>query len=173
MSIQDIVQQALSDGFLTPSMESEVGRICESASELSLEEYMALDQLMGSLLSGEVLAIPHKQFINVMEELVVTEVITQVADLQMTKQPDLDISDIAAYALNRLPPLYATSEEGATYQRDRAKKELLALIGNQVKEGINRFMDRPSIPGRNPLDNTTNKDVLEQISGLLKAFAPD
>ena len=154
-------------------MESEVGRICESASELSLEEYMALDQLMGSLLSGEVLAIPHKQFINVMEELVVTEVITQVADLQMTKQPDLDISDIAAYALNRLPPLYATSEEGATYQRDRAQKELLALIGNQVKEGINRFMDRPSIPGRNPLDNTTNKDVLEQISGLLKAFAPD
>ena len=47
MRIQDIVQQALSDGFLTPSMESEVGRICESASELSLEEYMALDQLMG------------------------------------------------------------------------------------------------------------------------------
>jgi hypothetical protein len=119
------------------------------------------------------LAIPHKQFINVMEELVVTEVITQVADLQMTKQPDLDISDIAAYALNRLPPLYATSEEGASYQRDRAQKELLSFISNQVKEGINRFMDRPSIPGRNPLDNTTNKDVLAQIAELLKAFAPD
>jgi hypothetical protein len=172
MNIQSIVQQALSDGFLTPTMESEVGRICESTSELSQEEYAALDQLMSSLLAGTVLAIPHKQFINIMEELVVTEVITQVADLQMSRQPNLDISDIAAYALNRLPPLYATSEEGAAYQRDRAQKELMSLISNQVKEGIARFLDRPSIPYR-PLETTTQKDVLATINDLLKSFAPD
>jgi hypothetical protein len=172
MNIQTIVQQALSDGFLTPTMESEVGRICESTSELSQEEYAALDQLMSSLLQGTVLAIPRKQFINIMEELVVTEVITQVADLQMSRQPNLDISDIAAYALNRLPPLYATSEEGAAYQRARAQKELASLISNQVKEGINRFMDRPSTPHR-PLEKTTQKDVLATINDLLKSFAPD
>ncbi|MEB3311848.1 MAG: late competence development ComFB family protein [Snowella sp.] len=173
MSIQQIVHQALTDGFLTPTMEAEVGRICEGASELSLEEYMALDQLMGALLTGEVVAMPHKQFINVMEELVVSEVITQVAELSLPLQRNLDVSDIAAYALNRLPPLYATSEEGATYQRDRAQTELKPLIHEQVKEGINRFLDRPSIPDRNPLDKPVRKDLLEQVSGLLKSFAPD
>lgn len=173
MSIQQIVHQALADGFLTPTMEAEVGRICEGVSELSLEEYMALDQLMGALLTGEVVAMPHKQFINVMEELVVTEVIAQVAELQLSLQRDLDVSDIAAYALNRLPPLYATSEEGATYQRDRAQNEFKTLIHDQVKEGINRFLDRPSIPDRNPLDKPFRKDLLEQVSGLLKSFAPD
>ena len=109
MSIQQIVEQALNDGYLTPTMEAEVGRICEGATDLSLEEYMSLDRLMGSLLAGEVVAVPNKQFINVMEELVITEVITQIAVLEGVSERDLDISDVAAYALNRLPPLYATS----------------------------------------------------------------
>ncbi|MEB3160397.1 MAG: competence protein ComFB, partial [Synechocystis sp.] len=75
MSIQEIVTKALQDGYLTPAMEAEVGRICESAAELNAEEYQSLDRLMGALLNGEVVAMPHKQFINVMEEMVVTEVV--------------------------------------------------------------------------------------------------
>ena len=57
-SIESIVEQALEDGYLTPAMEAEVGRICDSAFELSVEEYMALDRLMGALLTGEVVAVP-------------------------------------------------------------------------------------------------------------------
>jgi hypothetical protein len=49
MTIEKIVEQALQDGYLTPAMEAEVGRICDTASELSIEEYMALDRLMGAL----------------------------------------------------------------------------------------------------------------------------
>ena len=52
MSIQKIVDQALQDGYLTPAMEAEVGRICNTASELSIEEYMALDRLMGVFVNG-------------------------------------------------------------------------------------------------------------------------
>ena len=78
MSIEKIVEQALQDRYLTPVMEAEVGRICDTASELSVEEYMALDRLMGALLTGEVVAVPRKQFINVMEELVLTEAISQI-----------------------------------------------------------------------------------------------
>ena len=84
MSIEKIVEQALQDGYLTPVMETEVGRICDTASELSIEEYMALDRLMGALLTGEVVAVPRKQFINVMEELVLTEAIAQVAEIEAT-----------------------------------------------------------------------------------------
>ncbi len=174
MSIEKIVEQALQDGYLTPAMEAEVGRICDTASELSIEEYMALDRLMGSLLTGEVVAVPRKQFINVMEELVLTEAIARVAEIEATSDRTLDLGDIAAYALNRLPPLYATTEEGATYQRQRAKEELQGLIVQQVSEAIARSLDRPDFfPERQAIGAKTSKDeILSQVSTLLQAYAP-
>ncbi len=175
MSIEKIVEQALQDGYLTPAMEAEVGRICDNASELSIEEYMALDRLMGALLTGEVVAVPRKQFINVMEELVLTEAIARVAEIEATSESSLlDVGDIAAYALNRLPPLYATTEEGASYQRQHAKAELQELIAQQVNEAIGRYLDRPdSSVGRQVFGRNTGNEVLKQVSNLLQAYAPN
>jgi Late competence development protein ComFB len=172
MSIERIVEQALQDGYLTPAMEAEVGRICDTASELSIEEYMALDRLMGALLTGEVVAVPRKQFINVMEELVLTESIARVAEIEATSNCTLDLGDIAAYALNRLPPLYATTEEGADYQRGRAKDELQDLIAQQVNDAIARNIDRPEFfPERQVLKKNTGSEMLAQVSSLLKTHA--
>lgn len=172
MSIEKIVDQALQDGYLTPAMEAEVGRICDTAAELSIEEYMALDRLMGSLLTGEVVAVPRKQFINVMEELVLTEAIARVAEIEATSDCTLDLGDIAAYALNRLPPLYATTEEGAEYQRDRAKDELQNLIAQQVSDAIARNLDQPEFfPERQSLGKNAGDEVLSQVSSLLKTHA--
>ncbi|MEA5509967.1 late competence development ComFB family protein [Crocosphaera sp. UHCC 0190] len=173
MSIQNIIDQALKDGFLTPNMEEEVGRICESAAELPIDEYMALDQLMGALLTGEVKAVPRKQFINLMEELVLSEAINRIAALESKEPCQLDVGDIAAYALNRLPPLYATTQEGAEYQRQRAKEELQTLIAQQVEEGIQRYVACPTVPGRNPLEKTQRNDIFEKMTDLLKSLAPD
>jgi hypothetical protein len=177
MSIEEIVEQALQDGYLTPTMEAEVGRICDTASELTIEEYMALDRLMGSLLTGEVVAVPRKQFINVMEELVLSEAIAQVAEIEATSERVLDVGDIAAYALNRLPPLYATTEEGASFQRAKAKQELQELINQQIEEAISRNLDRPDVSiGREPIKSgakTSNADMLKQVSSLLEAYAPN
>ncbi|MFZ9738554.1 MAG: late competence development ComFB family protein [Prochlorotrichaceae cyanobacterium] len=171
-SIEKIVDQALKDGYLTPAMEAEVGRICDTASELSIEEYMALDRLMGALLTGEIVAVPRKQFINVMEELVLTEAISKVAEIEGTTGKSLDLGDIAAYALNRLPPLYATTEEGARYQRERAKEELSALIAQNVQEAIARYIDRPEFfPDRQVLGKVEH-DVMGQVSSLLRDYAP-
>ncbi|MEH2145952.1 late competence development ComFB family protein [Nostoc sp.] len=173
MSIEKIVEQALQDGYLTPAMEAEVGRICDNASELSIEEYMALDRLMGALLTGEVVAVPRKQFINVMEELVLTEAIARVAEIEATSESSLDVGDIAAYALNRLPPLYATTEEGATFQRQTARAELQELISQQVNEAINRYLDRPHFfPERQALGKNTATEVVRQVSALLQTYAP-
>jgi Late competence development protein ComFB len=174
MSIEKIVEQALQDGYLTPAMEAEVGRICDTASELSIEEYMALDRLMGALLTGEVVAVPRKQFINVMEELVLTEAIARVAEIEATSDRTLDLGDIAAYALNRLPPLYATTEEGANYQRNRAKEDLHTLIAQCVGEAIAKNLDRPDFfPERQALGkNNSKEEVLTQVSALLQAYAP-
>ncbi|WP_008312500.1 late competence development ComFB family protein [Leptolyngbya sp. PCC 6406] len=170
MTIEKIVEQALQDGYLTPAMEAEVGRICDTASELSIEEYMALDRLMGALLTGEVVAVPRKQFINVMEELVLTEAISRVAEIEASTDNTLDLGDIAAYALNRLPPLYATTEEGANYQRDKARAELAVLISDQVKDAIACNMNQPEFyPERQTIRK--GDDVLGQVSSLLKDHA--
>ncbi|EAZ91541.1 late competence development ComFB family protein [Crocosphaera chwakensis] len=173
MSIQKIVENALQDGYLTPIMEEEVGRICESATDLPMEEYMALDRLMGALLTGEVKAVARKQFINVMEELVLNEAINQVAEQESKESCHLDIGDIAAYALNRLPPLYATTHEGADYQRRRAKEELQTLIAQQVREGIQRYFERPNIPNRRPIEQQQRGDILQNMTDMLKSLAPD
>lgn len=170
-SIEKIVEQALQDGYLTPVMETEVGHICDTVSELSIEEYMALDRLMGALLTGEVVAVPRKQFINVMEELVLTEAVSQVAQIEDKSDRILDVGDIAAYALNRLPPLYATTEEGAKYQRQRAKEELEELITQQVKTAIARNLDRPDFGAeRQALTKSAETGVLTQVSQLLQDY---
>ncbi|WP_089089915.1 late competence development ComFB family protein [Nodularia sp. NIES-3585] len=172
MSIEKIVEQALQDGYLTPVMEAEVGRICDNASELSIEEYMALDRLMGALLTGEVVAVPRKQFINVMEELVLTEAIARAAEIEATSDRSLDVGDIAAYALNRLPPLYATTEEGARYQRLRAKAELQELISQQISESIGRNLVQPNDNRTPVLNKNTGHEILRQVSNLLNVYAP-
>lgn len=172
MSIERIVEQALQDGYLTPAMEAEVGRICNTASELSIEEYMALDRLMGALLTGEVVVLPRKQFINVMEELVLSEAIARVAEIEATSERTLDVGDIAAYALNRLPPLYATTEEGANFQRSRAKEQLQDLIAQQVNDAISRNIDQPDFfPERQVLGKSSGNEVLSQVSQLLETYA--
>jgi hypothetical protein len=173
MNIQAIVEHALEEGYLTPAMEAEVGRICDSAAELSVEEYMALDHLMGALLAGEIVTVPRKQFINVMEELVITETIGQITAIEVSTEVQLDVGDIAAYALNRLPPLYATTEEGASYQRERAQKELQHLITQQVESAITQNLDRPKFfPERLPIAKPTEVEAISHISKLLESYAP-
>jgi Late competence development protein ComFB len=181
MNIQAIVEHALDEGYLTPAMEAEVGRICDSAAELSVEEYMALDHLMGALLAGEVVTVPRKQFINVMEELVITETIGQITAIsqregcanELNNDVQLDVGDIAAYALNRLPPLYATTEEGASYQRERAQAELQDLITQQVESAITRNLDRPEFfPERQAISKPNGNETIEQVSKLLQSYAP-
>jgi hypothetical protein len=175
MSIENIVEKALQDGYLTPSMEAEVARICDTNAELSVEEYMALDKLMSSLIDGRVSAVPRKQFINVMEELVLSEAIARVAEIGQTTDASLDVGDIAAYALNRLPPLYATTEEGASYQRQRAKEDLQDLISQQVNEAIQRYLERPDFfPERVAISKQDAQvDLAKHLSTMLRDYAPN
>ena len=174
MNIQKIVEQALQDGYLTPAMEAEVGCIFDNAYDISIDDYMALDKLMGALLTGEVVALKRKQFINVMEELVLMEAIARVAEIQVTSEHTIDVGDIAAYALNRLPPLYATTEEGANHQRQRARGELQNLIAQQVNESIYRSLNQPDFfPERQAIGKNTGNELLSQVSTLLQAYAPN
>jgi len=109
-----------------------------------------------------------------MEELVLGEAVARVAEIEANSNKVLDLGDIAAYALNRLPPLYATTEQGANYQRERAIADLQHLIAQQVKEAIERNIDRPEFfPDRSNFGSVNKDSVLSQLTHLLQAYAPD
>mgnify|MGYP006276095225 CR=1 FL=1 len=174
MEIKKIVAQALKEGYLTPVMEGEISQICETATELSPDEYSALDELMTALLNGTVMANHRKQFINVMEELVLSEALTLVAEIEVASDQSIDIGDITAYALNRLPPLYATTEEGARYQKQRANNELKALINQRVQEAITHHIKSDKVLAeRQALGEDTEPEVAKQISTLLQSYAEE
>ncbi|MCA1993633.1 MAG: late competence development ComFB family protein [Coleofasciculus sp. S288] len=63
-------------------------------------------------------------YFNVMEPLVVQEVQRQLQHLPSQLVKYLNPAEVTAYALNRLPVLYATSVEGRTRQQRRAKNQI-------------------------------------------------
>ncbi len=150
MSIAQLVDQALEEGYLTAVVEGNIGERC-GAAELTLEDYRALDRLTDALMQGTVITVPRKQAVNVMEELVLLEATTRITQLETHGPTFLDLGDISAYALNRLPPLYATTEEGAEYQRTRASEMLRPEIVQVVNEAISRSLVWPDFPDRQAL----------------------
>lgn len=54
MNIEQLVEAALENGHLTSVMKVEVERLYESISDFSVEEYEAIDRLMGAILTSEV-----------------------------------------------------------------------------------------------------------------------
>lgn len=74
---------------------------------------------------------------NVMEFLVNQEVVRQLKRLPNNLIKYIDPVQVATHALNHLPPLYASSEEGARQQRHRATEPpLKEQIVIAVRRGI-------------------------------------
>lgn len=73
---------------------------------------------------------------NVMETLVAEEVQRQVQNLPPQTVKYINPVQVTAYALNRLPPLYATSIEGWQRQQERAKKKFENQIFLAVRWGL-------------------------------------
>ena len=73
---------------------------------------------------------------NVIEELVIEEARAQVAKLAPGMRKQVNLSEAIAYSLNRLPPLYATTQNGWTQQLKRARGELGAQIRNVVSHAL-------------------------------------
>ena len=61
---------------------------------------------------------------NAIEELVIAEIDLQISHLPQYRRDQINLSEVAAYALNRLPPMYATSKLGWLRQRKKATTEM-------------------------------------------------
>ena len=73
---------------------------------------------------------------NVLEEIVVVEVQEQLKHLSQTAREAINLSEVAAFALNRLPALYASTSRGWLQQRKRAHNELQQQIVSAVQQGL-------------------------------------
>lgn len=79
---------------------------------------------------------PAQTYRNVMESLVAEEAEKQLQKLSAKVTNYVNKAEVIAYALNRLPALYATSEKGWEQQRTRARKELESQVVAAVRQAI-------------------------------------
>jgi hypothetical protein len=73
---------------------------------------------------------------NTLENLVLSVAQRQVQRLHPEVAQNIKLEDVMAYALNRLPPMYATSNRGLHQQRQRAKADLANEIMSTVRQAI-------------------------------------
>jgi hypothetical protein len=83
-------------------------------------------------------------FVNTLENLVSSICQRQISKLAPVLAAKVTLEEASAFALNRLPPMYATSERGLMYWRDRARTELSNDILVTVRQGVITILKSPS-----------------------------
>ncbi|WP_199290311.1 late competence development ComFB family protein [Leptolyngbya sp. FACHB-36] len=102
---------------------------------------------------------------NVMETLVVEEVEKQFKLLPVKLANCLSKVEVIAYALNRLPSLYATSQKGWQQHRSRAHKELSHQVVAAVRQAI-AAVRRDPIRSTLPLRADAAQEAQIALQGL-------
>ncbi len=113
---------------------------------------------------------------NVMEELVTEEINKQLKRYPRKVAKFINQVEVFTYALNRLPPLYASSHKGLNRQKIRGKAELQIKITRIVREGIKQVQNdlvRISDPLTREL-NSVEQELSEAQEALqeLSVFFP-
>ena len=80
---------------------------------------------------------------NVMEWLVAEEIERRRKPLSPKIANGINWVEVATYALNHLPPLYACTEEGWNYQKQRGKDELSEQISTAVSQAVTVVQQDP------------------------------
>lgn len=80
---------------------------------------------------------------NVMELLVAEEINKQIENYPPQLREYINLVEVSTYALNRLPPLYASSEEGLYRQKQRGQKEYKNQISDVVREALEVIQKEP------------------------------
>lgn len=113
-----------------------------------------------------------RTYTNVMEQLVAEEIGRQMGQLPPKLRPYIKSGQVAAYALNQLPVLYASSERGWLAQTEKARQVYADTIVKAVRQGLAVVQNDPLRAGlslsHQPIDNqaemvlTTFRQLLNQ-----------
>ena len=102
----------------------------------------------------------YKGYQNVMEFLVAEEVDRQLNKLPPKLAMYIRSLEVETYALNRLPSLYASSEQGWRYQCQKAEKEFQRNIAIGVRQAFSAVQADP-LRCSNPLSSSEKNDGQE------------
>ncbi|MDJ0727597.1 MAG: late competence development ComFB family protein [Prochloraceae cyanobacterium] len=97
---------------------------------------------------------------NAMEYLVTEEIARQLDLYSETSKKNLNLydSEIAIYALNRLPVLYAASTEELIERIKKAKQEYLEVVRDAVRKGFITLEEKLLLNEATSEDRTTKVD---------------
>jgi hypothetical protein len=110
---------------------------------------------------------------NIMETLVHQEIHRQMTAMPEKLLKYIDASEVATFALNRLPPLYASSEQGKQRQAAKGESKLKQDVATAVRQALAAVQ-------RDPLRNSTPlppkedpiqleaKEILRDLEQLLR-----
>lgn len=76
------------------------------------------------------------KYVNVLEKFVISATESYMSRLSPEIQAKVNSNEVVSYALNRLPPMYATSDRGYRLLRQKAINELRREVVIQVRQGI-------------------------------------
>ncbi|EAZ89551.1 late competence development ComFB family protein [Crocosphaera chwakensis] len=111
--------------------------------------------------------------VNIMELLVQEEIENQLKIYPQKLQNYINKVEVATYALNRLPPLYASSAIGKEYQKRTGQRKYKSQIVSAVRRAL-AAIERDPIKKSVPLISETYtqhelaKIALKKIENLLK-----
>jgi hypothetical protein len=93
-------------------------------------------------------------FRNVLEDLVVKEAKAQISQLRYNVRQNLHIGEVIAYTLNRLPPMYATTQQGCLRLKARIRNEIGYQIAETVHNAISAVQVGDPLNDHNPLPDS-------------------
>lgn len=101
---------------------------------------------------------------NVMEVLVAEEIERQMNRLPSNLRKFVNPLEVATYALNRLPPLYASSQQGFNKQKVKGRSEHSVRITKEVRIGlaaVQRDILRSSTPLLAEKESSLDRSIAE------------
>jgi len=113
--------------------------------------------------------------VNVMETLVHEEIDKQLRFYPKNLRNYLNLTEVATYALNRLPPLYASSVKGMEEQRRVAARQYRSELTSAVRRAI-AAVERDPLRSSEPIVSEIEMNyrgaetTLGQIQELLKRY---
>ncbi|OKH16964.1 late competence development ComFB family protein [[Limnothrix rosea] IAM M-220] len=104
---------------------------------------------------------------NIMETLVHQEIQRQMQKMPAKLVKYIDVAEVATFALNRLPPLYASSEQGRERQAAKGQVKLKQEVATSVRQAL-AAVQRDPLRSSTPLPPDRDPRYQTAESALIK-----
>ena len=112
-------------------------------------------------------SIPPTSMVNVLEELVIGEAKRQIEGLPEPQRQKINLEEVAAFVLNQMTPMYATTRDGWARQREKALRQVGRDVQQHVRRAIVKMRTSPARMGRPLPEAVEARSSLNQLRSML------